>query len=66
MKSNIMQLIHELKLYIVKDRQKVLALRINERLDKSLKQYYDDLTKTLEKLYAYNDKYEDNRLIKKL
>lgn len=66
MRSNIKAIINELHQYMGKDKRKVFEVRINERLNKSLKQYYDDLNKTLEKLYLYNDKYEDNRLIKKL
>lgn len=66
MRSNIKAIINELRKYMGKDKSKIFEIRINERLNKSLKQYYDDLNKTLEKLYLYNDKYDDNRLIKKL
>lgn len=65
MKTNIRQLALELKSYIASDKAAILQIRVNERLDKSLKQYYDDLSKTLEKLYIYDNEHE-NKLITKL
>ena len=58
-------LISELKEYEGKDKSSVLAERIQERLDKSLLEYYHSVTKAFDKLVLYNDSYE-LKLIKKL
>lgn len=64
--NNIEELIKELHSYKCKDKKTLLAIRIEERLNKSLKTYYEELTKTLNSLYRYDDEHENLKLMKNL
>lgn len=66
MVTNIKKLIEELKSYHYPDKEKLLALRIEERLDKSLKEYYNQLNKTLDKLTIYDEEHENLTVMKKI
>ncbi len=62
------KIIHELytlSKYMGKDKSKLFELRVKERLNKSLQEYYLTLNNSLDKLYMYS---EDNniKLVKKI
>lgn len=63
--KNLIYEISTLKNYIGKNKLNILTEKINERLNKSLITYYQQLNKSLEKLYVYNENNSD-RLINKL
>lgn len=65
--KRLLNIISELKKHILTPEQKanLLQVRIEERLDKSLKEYYNRLTQAFDKLVPYNDKY-NLRVIKRL
>lgn len=63
--TNIEKIIAELKRYENQDKQKILSIRIQERLDKALQEYYNSVSKAFDKLEIYNNEYEI-KLIKKL
>jgi len=56
------KILEELQKYKTNDRSQVLANRVQERLNNSLKTYYEELSKSLNYLYARNDL----KVIKKL
>lgn len=66
MVANLKRIIKELKFYYFPDKQKLLSLRIEERLDKSLKEYYSQLDKTIEKLTLYDEEHDNLTVIKKI
>lgn len=62
------KIVHELCIlskYMGKDKSKLFELRVKERLNKSLQEYYLTLNNSLDKLYMYS---EDNniKLVKKI
>ena len=63
--NRLITLISELKEYEGKSKSLILTERIQERLDKSLVEYYNSVTKAFDKLDLYNENYE-LKLIKKL
>lgn len=66
MVANLKKIIEELKKYSYPNKSQLLALRIEERLDKSLKEYYSQLNKTLEKLTMYDEEHENLTVIKSI
>lgn len=65
--KRLLNIISELKKHILTPEQKanLLQVRIEERLNKSLKEYYNRLTQAFDKLVPYNDKY-NLRVMKRL
>lgn len=63
--NNIEIILKELENYRVFDRKDIFTQRIKERLDKSLKEYYRDLNKSINKLELYQT-YDDLKAIKKI
>lgn len=65
--NRLINIINELRRHILtpEEKAKLLQVRIQERLDKSLKEYYSRLTQAFDKLVPYNDKY-NLRVMKKL
>ena len=63
--ANLIKLIEELNTFRNKDRNQIIREAIQNRLDKSLKEYYDDLNKSLDRLEYYNEQ-NNLKLIKKI
>lgn len=65
--KRLLNIISELKKHILTPEQKanLLQVRIEERLNKSLREYYNRLTQAFDKLVPYNDKY-NLRVMKRL
>ena len=63
--NNIEIILKELENYRVFDRKDIFTQRIKERLDKSLKEYYRDLNKSINKLELYQT-YDNLKAIKKI
>lgn len=63
--NNIEIILKELENYRVFDRKDIFTQRIKERLDKSLKEYYRDLNKSIDKLELYQT-YDNLKAIKKI
>lgn len=63
--NNIEIILKELENYRVFDRKAIFTQRIKERLDKSLKEYYRDLNKSINKLELYQT-YDNLKAIKKI
>lgn len=64
-KNKLLCIIEELNSYHTQDKQALLKIRIQERLDKCLKQYYKELSRNFDKLYTQSDG-KEFKLIKKL
>lgn len=64
--KQLISIIKELKTYktSIEDKNTILERRIQERLDQSLKDYYNVLSKAFDKLSEY-DETHDLRLIKR-
>ncbi len=63
--SRLLRIINELQLHENPDKAKVLQDCIQERLNKSLKEYYNELSKTLINLSLYAENH-DIKLMKKI
>lgn len=63
--NNIEIILKELESYRVFDRKDIFTQRVKERLDKSLKEYYRDLNKSINKLELYQT-YDNLKAIKKI
>lgn len=63
--ANLIKLIEELNTFRNKDRNQIIHEAIQSRLDKSLKEYYDDLNKSLDRLEYYNEQ-NNLKLMKKI
>lgn len=63
--ANLIKLLEELNTFRNKDRNQIIREAIQSRLDKSLKEYYDDLNKSLDRLEYYNEQ-NNLKLIKKI
>ena len=65
--KRLLNIISEHKKHILTPEQKanLLHVRIEERLNKSLREYYNRLTQAFDKLVPYNDKY-NLRVMKRL
>lgn len=63
--NNIEIILKELENYRVFDRKDIFTQRVKERLDKSLKEYYRDLNKSINKLELYQT-YDNLKAIKKI
>lgn len=63
--SDLKLLIEELNTYREKDKGKIMHKAIQSRLNKSLKEYYDDLNSTLDRLEYYNEQ-SNLKLMKKI
>lgn len=63
--ANLIKLMEELNTFRNKDRNQIIREAIQSRLDKSLKEYYDDLNKSLDRLEYYNEQ-NNLKLIKKI
>jgi len=58
-------ILQELKSYVEPDKKKIFSAAVEDRLNKGVVQYYNNLSKAYDKLYLYSDNYE-LKLIKKL
>ena len=61
----IKRLLRNIKYYLAIDKETLFHNALQERLKKSLDQYYKDLNKAFDRLYPYTDNFE-LRVIRKL
>ena len=64
-KNKLLNIIDDLNKYHTPNKADLLKVRIQERLDKCLKQYYKELSNNFDKLYSQSDG-KEFKLIKKL
>lgn len=63
---NFKNILKELSYYENVNKEDLLKIRIEERLNKSLNEYYDSLNKTIINLCIYNENNKNLTLMKKI